>query len=63
MVRFEALAAHLRSEPVPRIENAWLATHVGLAAGRSTCARLEPDPAEPRRLLTEPGVGHRLALD
>ena len=24
-------------------------------------AKLEPDPADPRRLLTEPGVGYRLA--
>jgi two-component system KDP operon response regulator KdpE len=26
-------------------------------------AKLEADPAEPRHLLTEPGVGYRLALD
>jgi two-component system KDP operon response regulator KdpE len=26
-------------------------------------AKLETDPAEPRHLLTEPGVGYRLALD
>jgi two-component system KDP operon response regulator KdpE len=25
--------------------------------------KLEADPARPRRLLTEPGVGYRLKLD
>lgn len=43
--------------PQYRNESAYLRFHV-----RQLRRKLEPDPSRPRHLLTEPGVGYRLAL-
>jgi len=42
----------------PRIDGQYLRSYIGLLR-----QKIEEDPAEPQIIITEPGVGYRLALD
>jgi len=38
-------------------------TRAACASASRTCAKLEPDPRQPRYLVTETGLGYRLRAD